>query len=380
MLLLACENKPPPSPKPEASAPPPAVTSVATPTPILREAAAPIVVPVADAGPSSCKVVFGPTEQSFVGPATVLADGTIVGNEAGRARVWTPTSPKAPAVTLKWPACVVADKRVFCMSPNGTLTRTPLAGGEPKTIAKARPNTRIGAVAIAEHAVVAWLESHPTTEGEQLQAFGAMDDDAKVRISEDGAGATSIQLIEQGGRATAVYLDTRSAMVPVHARPLAVEGGKLVPKSDLVLHISGPPERGIDFALGAAAKKVMVLLPTAKETADFGVAVYPLADPLVPDVAPVWSMYPNGLDPAPIAATREGKTVYVVRVRPLAQAPGSPRVVELGSLDDAGVFTSLGTIGDGKTVTDVAIAAGSNGLWIVYGDATGAWLERRSCP
>lgn len=377
-LGWGCETK---APAVDASAPPPPplVSSVSAP-PAARDAGPVVVAAPVDAGPSACRVVFPPTEQSFVGAATVLSDGTMIGNDAGRARVWTPTSPKSPVATSKWPPCAVAGKRIFCLAPTGTLTRTTMTGADAKTIAKARPNTSIGAAAIGDHTIVAWLESHKTTEGEQLQAFAAMDDEAPMRLSDEGAGATTVRLIEQGTHATAVYLDTRSAMVPIHARTIAVEGGKLVPKSDLVLHIAGPPERGIDFALGAAGPKLFVLLPNAKDTADFGVAAFPLADPPAPDVDPVWSMYPNGLDPAPIAATREGKIAHVVRVRPAERAPSSPRMTELGSLDEHGVFTSLGTIAEGKRVTDVSIAEGENGIWILYGDGKTSWLERRICP
>jgi hypothetical protein len=56
-------------------------------------------------------------------------------------------------------------------------------------------------------------------------------------------------------------------------------------------------------------------------------------------------------------------------------------VLELGRLDAAGAFASLGVIATGKRITDLAIAADPFGaVWVLYGDATATWLERRVCP
>ena len=211
-----------------------------------------------------------------------------------------------------------------------------------------------------------------------LQAFAAIDDDAPFRLSDDGSGATQLRLVSRGEHALAVYIDTRTAMVPVHARPIAAKG----PGADEVIFVGGPFEWGIDFAVAHASAGTFVLLPTAKESTEFGMAAIPVPDPPKHDVGAVWSMYPNGLDPAPIeATTNEPKGSIITHVLPRERAPGSPRIIELGRVDEKGAFTSLGGIADGRHVTDIAMANDSFGTtWILYGDSNSTWLERRACP
>ena len=45
------------------------------------------------------------------------------------------------------------------------------------------------------------------------------------------------------------------------------------------------------------------------------------------------------------------------------------------------IATSLGAIATGKSITDVSIVRDSFGsVWVLYGDTTATWLERRVCP
>lgn len=367
-------------------------------------AAPPVDAAPVDAGASTCRLVYGPAEQPFRGPAAIVPSASLlelVANDSGKPRVYgVPIAPIPPAgappvagprplsfVGMRWPACEVANRWAYCQGPGGAVYRTPLAGGEAKTIAKARNGTHIAAAPLGkQHAVVAWLETHPTSEGEMLQAFAALDDGEATRLSDEGAGATMVRLVARGEGALAVYMDTRTAMVPIHARGVALPAKGAAPAlgPDEVVFVGGPPERGVEIALAQGAGATFALLPIAKESAEFGMATLPIPDPPKHDVAAVWSLYPNGLDPAPIAATtdasdREG--AIVARVRPRERAPGSPRVLELGRLDAAGAFTSFGAIADGRRVTDIALARDRFGaVWILYGDTTVTWLERRVCP
>ena len=108
-----------------------------------------------------------------------------------------------------------------------------------------------------------------------------------------------------------------------------------------------------------------------------------IEEPPKEDVPAIWSKYPNGIDPAPIAAApaRDGKSAWIVRKRPREKAVGSPRILEIGKVDAAGLFTSLGEMAVARNVTDIALVEDtSGGVWILYGDSTITWLERRICP
>jgi hypothetical protein len=355
----------------------------------------------ADAGRSACRLAYGPAEQAFRGPAALAATSTelrVVANDGGKPRIFAvPLAAPPPAsanvsppprpqsfLAMRWPPCELAGRWAYCQAAGGNVYRTTLGGTDTKLITKSLASTRISAAPLgAEHAVVATLQEHRTTEGMMMQAFLTLDDGETTRLSDDGAGATVLRVVPRGDRAVALYLDVRTAMVPAHARPIFLRDKDLALGDDAVVFVGGPPERGIELTVAGTGRSLFALLPLARETTEFGMAALPIADPPKDDVQATWSLYPNGLDPAPIAATHlgGGETAWVARVRPAERAPGSPRVLELGRLDGAGAFTSLGPIASGKSITDLSLVADPYGsVWILYGDTSTTWLERRVCP
>ena len=395
------------SPRSDASTPAP-VTSASSSLRVIEAGIADAGAPddaaafspdLGDAGTSACRLGYGPAEQPFRGPASILVlpnEIRLVTNDSGKPRLYpvpVPTGAQAVVpprplsfVGMRWPACEIAGSFVYCQGPGGMIYRSNLhGGGEAKQIVKSRPGTRIAAAAVgAEHAVVAYLDLRHTTEGDMLQAFAVLDEGEPVKISDDGAGATTVRFLPRGETPVALTLDSRTAMVPVHARPLGRKpDGTIAVSPDTVVFVGGAPERGIDFTAVSAGAKGFALVPLPKDSLDFGMASLPIEDPPKEDVPATWSPYPNGIDPAPITAVpaRDGKGAWVARVRPRAKDPGAWRVIELGRLDPAGVFLSLGEIARGKGVTDIAIAEdATGGVWILYGDTTVTWLERRVCP
>jgi hypothetical protein len=368
----------------------------------VRDAAASSLASAAptDAGPSVCRLAYGPASLPFRGPAALVVSANelkLVANDGGKPRIYPvplgpPKAASAPSamlpapasfVNMRWPPCEIGGRWAYCQAAGGIVYRTTLGGRDTKPIAKSQPSTRIAAAALgADHAALATLDVRRTTEGDRLQAFVTLDDGETTRLSDEGAGATVLRLVPRGGGAIALYLDSRTSMVPVHARPLSLRGSELALGEDAVVFVAGPPERAVDFAVAGTPSALFALLPIGRETAAFGVAAIPIAEPPKEDVQPVWSMYPNGLDPAPIAGTVQAEDgVWVARVRPAERAAFSPRVLELGRLAAGGVFSSLGAIASGKSITDISIARdGFGSVWVLYGDTTATWLERRVCP
>ncbi|MGH7294267.1 MAG: hypothetical protein ACRELB_05015, partial [Polyangiaceae bacterium] len=95
----------------------------------------------------------------------------------------------------------------------------------------------------------------------------------------------------------------------------------------------------------------------------------------------VWSMYPNGLDPSPVAATTQGGVTWVARVRPRSAEPGAPRALELGTLSAEGTFAARDELRDANgKMTDVAVIADPQGaVWVTWRNGEGSWLERVAC-
>jgi hypothetical protein len=178
------------------------------------------------------------------------------------------------------------------------------------------------------------------------------------------------------------YIDARSAMTPVHARPAVAKDGKLSLGKDAVVFVGGAPDARVAGVLGVSSDgAAYFIMPMAKETTSFGMAIIKLDDPPTIDEPVTWSMYPNGIDPAPIAATREGSPIRVVRVLPQTNDPSGPRLVELGDIDSAGGFRSLGAIAEPLHALYVDVAVDKyGGVWTQHGDTTQNTIERRKCP
>lgn len=355
-----------------------------------------------DAGafdPNACARLYGPEEQPYRGTPVLVPEETtlaLVWNDLGQPKVQRiPIAPltapsRPPAVPrdiqgLSAVPCAIGGKYMYCLGKEGAILRGSSALSGPmapfKEVARGRPGTRIVAAPLAgEHSVVGFLLPRRTTEGNVLEAWAAADTGEPIRISDDGSGATAVDFATQGEKVIAFSIDARAAMTPMHGRQMVWENGKMKVLPDVVVHVGGAPQPGIVGTLVRSGPALWGLVPMPEDASSFGMAILPITDPPKVDVAARFSMYPNGIDPAPIvSAEGQGKT-YVARVRPKSKEYRAPTVVELGSLTEKGEFKPLALLGEGRPLRDLALAVDRAGtVWISYGDATGTWLERLRC-
>ncbi len=417
--LAACKDPPSAGDKPVTKPPPDAAAvspipsseadAVAPASPASSASSAspadggPSFLDSLDAGAGACRRVRGPEKMQFVGPAKLDVIGQelrLVTNDFGRPKVVKiPIDPVPPAGApnpdlprptstygTTWPPCAVAGSVAFCTGRSGSITRTDLAATppSPKEIAKGRPSTRISAAQLGTHTVAAYLDEKQTSEGRTLQAWVVLDEGDPVRLSDDGSGATFVELGSRGSSVIAMYLDARAAMVPIHERMITLKNGAIELSKDHVVAVGGSPERGIAGDIATSPKQTFFLIPMPEDSLTFGMATIKLSDPPKDDEKMTFSMYPNGLDPAPLVATVGEAPIRVARVRPLDKAPTAPRGLELGTLGDDGAFTGLGIITavpSKQAITDLDIVVdGAGAIWLLYGDAKDTWLERRVCP
>jgi len=277
--------------------------------------------------------------------------------------------------------CAVAGEAIFCPDKTGSVHRGKRDGSEDRAVASARPGTRVAAAMLGRHAAMAYLASRRTSEGMMSEAWIAVDDEAPVRISEDGSGATAVGLAVRGSSVLALVVDARAALTAVHVRPLGEDEHSRLGE-DAVVFVGGPGERRTAGTLAIpAAGPAWALLPIGKDIRTFGLAIVRVDDPPRVDEPSTWSVYPNGLDPSPIAAATAGAHTWVTLARPQSPEPGSARVLDLGELDGEGAFAGRATFAVSGSPTHVALAAdGRGGLWISWVDASGSWLERMACP
>ena len=277
--------------------------------------------------------------------------------------------------------CATVGEVVFCPDRSGAIHRSGLAGDGDRIVASGRIGTRVAASALAgAHTALAYLASRKTTEGWVSEAWLEVDDEPPLRISEDGSGATAVDLAVRGSSLIALSIDARAALTAMHARPVVYERGAQLGE-DAVVFVGGPGDRQTAGILAVPTAGVgWAMLPIARDIADFGLAIVRLDDPPHVDEPTVWSMYPNGLDPAPLASVARGGGAWVARVRPEAADPGSPRVLELGEVATDGTFTARDIVPTADSPSDLSLAVGSHGdLWLAWVDASGSWVERLAC-
>ncbi len=374
---------------------PKASASASRPLP-APSASAVVVVHSYDAGTNACRRTYGPLQQPFLGEVALVPadDGVLLVTQEDGVPTVTRLSPAdadAPAPStvdaglprVSSPPCAIAGSFSFCMDPGGSIHKRPLlTEGRDVVVARTRPGTSFAAEAFdGGHVVVAYLADRQTTEGSVSQAFAILDEGPPLRLSDEGSGTTSVSLARRGTTIVALLLDGRVAMTPVHARVLRAENGKLEASEDAVVFVGGGAEAYTRGTLGLArGGEAFALVPIAGETG-FGLATVRIDDPPHTDEPTTWSLYLNGLDPAPVVATEGTSPIRVARVRPLEARPDAPRGLELGKLDEAGSFVSYGLVGSKGRVKSAAIAVDKAGMvWLAFTDGAGTWVERRACP
>ncbi|WP_434043527.1 MULTISPECIES: hypothetical protein [Sorangium] len=382
-----------------------AAADAAAPDAAAPDAGADAAAAAPDAG---CKLRRGPLALSLRGPALLWspdekarADFRVIFNRDGVAQPVAPAfaalvgsvPPRDEVATdagagsgeparASWPACAVASGFVFCMDQGGTIRRTPMSGGAAPPLGAGRRGTGISAVPLpGGHTLLAFLSDRKTSEGVVTQAFAVLDDRPAVPLSEEGSGATFVALSPWKDGALAMYIDARSALTPVHARTLRPTAeGKLELGPDAVLFVGDAGESRMGGALAIGPEgPAYVLLPASKDMSEFGMAAIRIADAPRDDMPAVWSLYPNGLSPAPIAATQGVSPIHVARVRPIAPEPGARHALEIGQLDAEGRFQARCLAVEGKSFKHVAIEADRGGsLWLAYTTSAGTFVEQRA--
>lgn len=381
---------------PSASSVPTAASSAPSPS---TPAAAPVALRSVDGAAGSCRAVRGPIELPIRAPATFIVRGDRVDavlDDDGRPRVLSFTAPPLAVPVTPPPLreqaegvpgrgsrlqCATAGEVAFCPDRTGAVHRSGLSGEGDRIVASGRIGTRVAASLVGgAHPAVAYLASRKTSEGWVSEAWLEVDDDAPMRLSEDGSGATAVDLAARGATLLALTIDARAALTAMHARPVLYQNGARLGE-DAVVFVGGPGDRQTAGTLALpASPPSWALLPIARDVADFGLAIVRLDDPPHVDEPTVWSMYPNGLDPASVAVAARGAGAWVARVRPQAAEPGSARVLELGEVNPEGAFTARDLIPTADLPGDVSLALGPRGdLWLAWVDGAGSWVERLAC-
>jgi hypothetical protein len=203
---------------------------------------------------------------------------------------------------------------------------------------------------------------------------------AAAPFSGEGSGASSVALAIAGGAARGVSLDARSAMSPVHARTIEVSAqgtSRLGP--DVVVSVGPSPEGHVEIAAASGPDGLTVLAPFSRDTASFGLASLFVGHELRVDVPVHWSMYPNGLEPAPVAAAALCGRTWAAFARPSSKSPGAIAELVLAPLE-RGVFGPEIITGQGSDFTMAALVPRDDGgAWLAWTANGRSWVRGVRC-
>jgi hypothetical protein len=186
-------------------------------------------------------------------------------------------------------------------------------------------------------------------------------------LSSEGSGASSVAVAPSGHGAVAVMLDARAAMSPVHARTIDVgDTGHARLGTDVVVFIGPSPEGHLEVVAAPGSDGPVAFIPFPTDTSSFGLASIEVGSEPHLDAKAQWRMYPNGIDPAPVAAASICGRTWIAYARPAAAPPATEQVLALAPMEK-GTFGPEQTAAKGFDFNAVSLAPRDDGgAWLVW--------------
>jgi hypothetical protein len=168
----------------------------------------------------------------------------------------------------------------------------------------------------------------------------------------------------------AVFLEARTSMSSIHQRPITVSSqGEVAVGEDRIVWVGGASQPTTELRLHSSdAESLLALMPMERDITHFGLIQIriPLA-PKASEEEPVWWLYDNGIEPAPVTGTTLCGRQVVVVARPSSPSPRAPQELvwrTLGTTEPAATAivarsqaffeVSLAAVGEAGLLTYVA--------------------------
>jgi hypothetical protein len=258
----------------------------------------------------------------------------------------------------------------------GRLVRQRADGsGELETLADdARDGARVAAVVVGGKPAIAYVgraDAEGTSHVKLWLAGGRTLD-----LTPEGAGASSVSLASLDRRLIAISIDGRSAMTPMHARSVGIDGpGPPELGPDVVVWVAGPAHSFTEVTAASDGANAWALLPIERDATHFGLATVPLGAEPKMDAVVQFLDYPNGIDLAPVASARLCGKAYVALARPSAAAPRSPQELVIALI--SGGETAV--LANAAGFAAVSLAAVPGGGLVVYVADGRTWARGLEC-
>lgn len=258
------------------------------------------------------------------------------------------------------------------------LRRALKAGGAPELLADdAREGTRVAAAEVGnDHKAVA---AYIAKSDEELVARLWLEGGRRLPLTPEGSQATSVNLVPSGDDLLAIILEGRTSMSPVHARQLLLRG-KIPRVGDDVVVWVGPPSQALSevVSLPAPDGDAWSFLALERTVTDFGLARFRVDQEPRMDVKVDWLVYPNGINPAPIATGEACGKPIVAFARPSEARPRSPQELHVAKLNGNGLGASE-VVARSRAFNNVSLAPVNGGALLTWTADWRTWARTIFC-
>jgi hypothetical protein len=226
-----------------------------------------------------------------------------------------------------------------------------------------------------------------------LAYLGTSSDDPQVTVAKlwcegsppltltpAGAAASSVALVFTDTGVMAWSMEGRTGMSPVHAREIRFEEGKPRLLEDRVVWVGGASQPfselvALPARMGATPPGVSrAVLATEKDVSHFGLLTLSTAA----DSEPHWSLYPNGIDPAPVASGELCGSTVLARVKPQSRQGATPQELELLVADPESSTPPL-IVAYAQRFFDISLATVPGGALLVTVADERTWATTLRC-
>lgn len=275
----------------------------------------------------------------------------------------------------------ISKTHAYWVSERNLLLRAPLSGGPAEVLFdRARIGTRTSVVTVSGRDVVTFIAEIKEQPYAYVWASKGAEKSETLRLTPEGATATSVALVEGDPHPRAIVLSGRLGMSPVHVRRIRTTPRRLTLEPDEVVWI-GPGSHVLTEIHGLTKKgdDTVAFLPTAKDFNDFGLAQLSIGEDPGEIDAPSWQIFPNGLDPAPVATANFCGKSYILFARPTEARPRAPQELHLVEIK-AGPPEEGEVVARSRAFSDLSLAPTKSGAVATWTADRRTWGMVLTCP
>jgi hypothetical protein len=207
----------------------------------------------------------------------------------------------------------------------------------------------------------------PAKEDGPLLAKLWVEGQSPELLTAEGNSTHSVALVHTDDGVLAFSVQARMAMTPVHVRRIRFASGHPLLGDDTVVWVGGGIQPLTEMTLLPTGDKGLAgLIPHERSMKEFGLARLDIGMNPTMDTPTTWMLYPNGIDPAPVAAARVCGEPAFLYAAPEKAAPDSPQELLLRAMSDASGARAL-RLSSGRAFYFASIAevpGGALSVWV----------------